>query len=588
MFLTDVIATTKIPRTQPLILSYFSSYNLLPGALVQIPLGRRKEIGVVVDSHKITDYKLEIKKAEFELKNILKIISSSPVLTPAQIKLALFCGQYYFISPGLFAKMMLPKNTNPKQQDTKIRTQKLILAPTIAQAEKIASGTKDTILWHGNLTKKQRNEIWWKIKNGKAKIIVGTRSAVFLPFNNLREIIIEDRQNPNHKSWDMFPHYDSQLIAQKLAEIFDAGIKLKSRDFISREAHKKPSAQIIDMRRELKDGNFSIFSRALQIAIKNTLAQKRQIILFINRRGAANFVLCRDCGYMQKCQNCDAPLAYHLINSKPTLLCHRCNHKKIPFSLCPQCQSWRIKTVGAGTQKAELETKKLFPEAKILRLDSDNAPNPKDQQKIIDAFARKESNVLITTQIILSWREQLQTTKPATGAILSADTLLHLPDFRSGEKTWQIIAALKKIATKNIIIQTYNPASSVIKYAAKNNFRLFWQEELETRQALNYPPYSQIIKLTFRYKDPGKASQEAKILAAKLQKINKDGKIQISSALPAFIPREKGKYVWNIILKFKIENLKLKINNEFLRKRNSLLQYVPQNWEIDVDPEDLL
>ena len=767
MFLLQAIPLTKIPHTQSQILSYFSVAFLPAGALVEIPLGRRKENGVVIECRPIENYKMEIKKAAYELKNINRAISLDSILTTQQIDLALFLGQYYFVSPGLFLKMALPRLRHPLRQGyggqegfggqtkkltrsvilrpeaegsrTNVR-QTLIIAPTVAQAENIAARYKNAALWHSGLKPKQLNEIWWQVKNGEARIIIGTRSTVFLPFANLKEIIIEDEQNPSHKSWDMFPRWRVHEAARKLAEIFSAGLTLKSDTptiknyYYKHSCHSDPAAAgeesrpngrnealhsqeilrryapqndkieiaVIDLRAEIKAGNFSIFSRALQETLKNALAQKKQVILFINRRGAANFVLCRDCGYVAKCQNCDAPLAYHLIYQKPRLLCHRCGHQEIPPSLCPQCQSHRIKTVGAGAQKVEMEAQKLFLEPsaparkntffkktsdagaegetprrrpslseadfwpsgtgpKIARLDSDTAPQPNNQQKIIADFVDKKADVLIATPMIFSWMDELQKSSPAVIGLISADTLLHLPDFQSGERTWRIIMALKQLfychpepraktardklreessgnkatrATnsldssrlsprlaevlakrtaapqndkqKTFIIQTYNPENSVIKYAAAGDWQNFYNEEMEARQLLNYPPFSQIVKLTFRHRDPKKTGQEAKILAAKLQRLNKNEKIEVSAALPAFIPRERGKFVWNIIIKFKLppaviptpqmrgRNLSVcpsktsMINSGFLQHRNSLLQYVPPNWEIDVDPENLL
>ena len=688
MYLLDIIPTTKIPHTQQQVFSYFSGQKLPPGALVQIPLGKRKELGIVFDAHKIADYKMELKRTNFELRNISQIVSAKPILTKQQISLALWLGQYYFCSPGLFVKMSLPpyySSSKPRssgvrrevldsapttpRSNNKIK-QKLILAPTVAQAEKITTGHKDATLWHSGLKSKQLNEVWWQVKNGQAQTIVGTRSAVFLPFTNLKKIIIEDESNSSHKSWDTWPHYGVQAAAKKLAEIFKAEMSLrggppwlddeaiqwqtikKERDRHVASLRSAPSDNkilIIDMRAELKDGNFSIFSRALQSAIKDTLAQNQQVVLFINRRGAANFILCRDCGYVAKCQQCDAPLAHHLINSQPTLLCHHCGAKDTAPSLCPKCHGSRVKTMGTGTQKVEMEAKKLYPDAGLARLDSDIAPQPKDQQKIIDAFVKKEIDILITTQIIFSWLEETKKAAPNVVAVLSADTLLHLPDFRSGERTWQTIMTLENLLRhserseesptnvgphsreiprryaprddkqKTFLVQTYNPDNSVMKYLAKNDWAGFIKEEQETRQALNYPPYSQIVKLTFRHRDGQRAGQEAKILAAKLKHTSsiichsgesrnpKSGSrvkrgmtnnynIEISDALPAFIPRERDKYVWNIILKFPFSSPLFRkeglggifITSDFLRHRNSLLQYVPQGWEIDVDPSDLL
>ncbi|MBU2036876.1 primosomal protein N' [Patescibacteria group bacterium] len=737
MYLIDIIPLTRIPHAQPQILSYFYDSKLKAGVLVQIPLGRRQEEGVVVSSHDLANHKMEIKSASFELRNITKIISVKPILTKQQIELALFLGQYYFCSPGIFAKMMLSKKpTTDYRLPTTAKRQKLIIVPTVTQTEKIAVKHKNSALWHSGLKAKQLNKTWWRIKTGRAQTIIGTRSALFLPFANLKEVLVEDANNPNHKSWDMFPHYDSRLIAQKLTEIFKCKITFKdfchpehirfaqyklrkgSRGSVATRAAKpldsSPTAQndniiapvIIDMRQELKDGNFSIFSISLYEAVKKALTDNKQIILFINRRGAANFILCRDCGYIAKCPNCDAPLAYHLINNKPSLLCHHCGLKDAPPATCPVCQSWRIKTVGSGTQKIETETKKFFPNAKILRLDSDNSPKPKDQQKIIADFINHKTDILIATQMIFSWPTELTTAQPAVIGLLSADTLLHIPDFRSGERTWQTIMAFQSViarrhkptkqsrnitATHGIatlptvarddrifIIQTYNPDNSVLKYVKNNDYAGFAKEDMATRKTLNYPPFSQIIKLTFRHRDGKKAGQEAKILAAKLSlaiaplsgatKLNNviaspafaeqnnseysknnqltsspqtcpasrerrgegglgggvepqlsdttspqpppqlkgGGKndIEISPALPAFLPRERGKYVWNIIIKFLpfptphfekggLARAKLSFGGiftapDFLRRRNSLLQYVPTGWKIDVDSENLL
>ncbi len=427
MFLIQIVPLTKIPHTLPQILSYFSGQKLFAGSLIQIPLGKRKANGVVIGVRAIADHKMEIKRADFELRNIAKIISAEPILTEKQIKLALFLGQYYFASPGLFAKMMFTRRSfnagglPPKQQTTNnkqqtVKKQTLIVFPTISQAENYAKNKKTLSLWHSGLTAKQLNESWWKIKNGRAQTIIGTRSAVFLPFTGLKKIIIVDESNPNHKSWDMFPHYRVHEVAQKLAEIFNAKLTIPAgRGYSLRattpslsaprilwggtppcaysRAPLNPTPTIIDMRAELKSGNFSIFSVDLYEAVKNALEKKKQVILFINRRGAANFILCRDCGYIAKCPNCDAPLAYHLINNKPSLLCHHCGAKDTPPTNCPKCNSWRIKTVGSGTQKVEAEMQKFFPDAKILRLDGDIAPKPKNQQKIITDFIDKKGDI---------------------------------------------------------------------------------------------------------------------------------------------------------------------------------------------------
>lgn len=600
MYIISVAIAAKIPAILPQILSYFSSADLSAGTLVEVPLGRRKETGVVLNSKKLADIKLEIKKADFELKNISKVISQEPILTAEQITLGLFLGQYYFASAGYFLKMSLPKKIKKMPpaagQKTQETNQELIIAPSINEACRLFKKNQNAILWHSELTQKKLNENWWKIKNKQTEIIIGARSAVFLPFSNLKKITIADETNSSHKSWDKFPHYKTHEAVKKLTEMFNAelildsrapSIKIKNNNQFT--IKNKIETRIIDMRAEIKNSNFSVFSYALEDDIKKSLSFGKQTILFINRRGS-NFLLCRDCGLAIKCKNCDAPLIQHLTLQTPFLLCHHCGYKENVPKLCPKCHSYRIKFVGQGAQKIEIAAGRFFPKAKITRLDSDAAPLPKNQKKIIEKFNSKEIDILITTQIIFSWLPEIKNDQIETAAILSADSLLNLPDFRSGEKAFQAIWSLKNFlpAQSNFIVQTYNPESKIILRAANNEWQDFYEEEISTRKILKYPPFAQIVKLTFRHKDPRKTATEAKILAEKLKRANSDEIAIINHALPAFISKEKGKFVWNIILRFPIKNFDDLISREFLLRRNSLLQYVPPNWEIDVDPENLL
>src|SRR4030042_6133779 len=231
MYLIEVAPLTKIPQQNPQILSYFSSHELSNGSLVLVPLGRRQEKAIVIESHLIRDHKLEIKDAQYELRPVKKILSYQPVLTPFQIKLALWLGQYYFASPGLFMKKMRVDKILNHNSKLKInKPQKLILFPTVSQLELRAKQCpKDkTVLIHSGLKQKQLKENWHKIALGQAQIILGTRLACFAPFLNLKEIEIQDETNPAHRSWDMFPYYRTHEIARNLAEIFGSKLTLKS------------------------------------------------------------------------------------------------------------------------------------------------------------------------------------------------------------------------------------------------------------------------------------------------------------------------------------------------------------------------
>jgi len=713
MYLIEVIPLTRIPIQGQQILTYFSIQPLTAGCLVSVPLGRRVAEAIVIEMHEIKERKIEIKKASYKLRPIKKILTAKPILTPAQIKLALWLGEYYFAPASMFLKMQKPKFISATLAGTKIQNvktkvknykpQKLIIVPLISQITAIQKNypQEKVAIIHSGLRKKELIENWQKIASGEAKIIIGARIAVFAPFANLKEIIIKDAINPGHRSYDMFPHYRVHEVAQKLSEIFEAKISFESdlpsvEDFFktnllshpgeapcqNNEINKKTDnlnidskikilsecqnkaeitnseetkTEIVDLRQELKDGNFSIFSRVLQQAIRETLKQKKQVILFINRRGLATFVLCRDCGYVVKCANCETPLTYHLIREnaslKPALICHHCGQKTVPPTLCPKCQSYRIKAFGSGSQRVEIEAQKLFKDAKILRLDSDIAKTAPEQQKIIEQFRAKKADILIGTQALFD-----ADVKASLVAVISADTLMHLPDWQSNERLFQTIVSLKKMIAdppfskdelseflnksansplprftkvKNIFfLQTYNPQNKTLQLAAENNFKKFYEQEITARKLLKYPPFSQLIKLIFRHRDPRKAAQEAKILFAKLTQqlkmnnIYKEVILDIIGPAPAFIPKEKQKYIWQIILKVKPIWIRVgahhslnssvpptkqdkqhkaktfdspalalflnKNNDELLKIRNRFLMLVPSHWEVNVDPETLL
>ena len=648
MYIVEVAPLTKIPALLPQVFSYFSARQIKTGVLLLAQIGRRHVPAIVIETHELKGHKIEIKSAGYEMKPIKKILSAEPILTQNQIKLAIWLGQYYFAPPGLFMKMMYRKIPNSNTQYPISNIQKLIIVPTMVQVAVIAKNYRadKTVIIYSGLRTKQLNENWQKIASGQAEIIIGTRLAVFAPFAGLKEIIIEDETNSGHRSWDMFPHYRAHEIARKLTEIFGAKLSfenglpsVESRYLLPplirggwRGFFPSPIPPIslippvlVDLRAELHEGNFSIFSLALQKAINETLAKNQQAILFINRRGAGTFVLCRDCGYVAKCKNCDTPLTYHLsqlfrlnlnsVATQPLLICHHCGQKTSLLPLCPKCQSQRIKAFGSGTQRVEVEAQKLFPGAKILRLDSDVTEKPAEQQKIIDLFKQKKADILIGTQMILS----AGLPKAALVAIISADTLMHLPDFRSDERLFQTITQLKNLIfppnlpnspylPNPLIIQTYNPDSRVLRLTLKNDFATFYKSEVATRQILKYPPFSQLIKLTYRHKDPKRAGQEAKVLFAKLTQqlktstILNDATLEISEPAPAFIAKQKGRYVWQIVIKAKPYWLTPEVrlqgqsevglqepsHSDILKNRNKLLSFVPAGWEIDIDPETLL
>jgi len=522
MYILNVIPLIKIPYPNPQILSYFGEEKIKIGGMVKIPIRKKKINAIVVDCKNLEKEKIRLKKfADFQIKPIEKIISQEPILTDKQIKLLFWISDYYFAPIGLVARIFLSKKLPLYIKNS------LILTP----------------------------------KN---------KGIIFSPFKNLKSIIIEDESSDLYRSWGRRPYYNAKDIAIQLAKIYKAKLILKS---LPLHQNKIPNSKLVDMREEIKNGNFSIISRKLQ----EDLTKYNKSILYIARRGTATFILCRECGYVSMCPDCDVPMIYHEDKPSRRLVCHHCGKDDIAPVLCPKCKSIKIKYFGAGTQKVGSEIKKLFPDKEIFRLDSDVAEKPFQQEKIIKEFNQNKSAILIGSQMLLN-----KGLKADLVAVISIETILNLPDYKSSERVFQTINQLQKMAKKDFLIQTYKPDNFAIKTVLANDFKKFYDEEIKIRKAFNYPPFSQIIKLSFEHKDPITAKNQAKILMEKLKtqiKNLKTSDIELFGPVPAFISRIAGKYRWNIILKSKTKNLET---------RNRLLIIVPSIWSIEVDPESLL
>jgi len=540
MYIVNVIPLIKIPYPNPQILSYFGEAPIKIGGVVKIPVRKKKIKAIVVGCKKLEQEKIYLKKlADFQIKPIEKIISKEPILTEKQIKLLFWITNYYFAPLGLVARIFLSK--------------KLLLY------------TKNSLI----LTPKNKG-------------------IIFSPFKNLKSITIENEESPLYRSWGRKPYYNAKDIVIELAKIHKAKLTLKSQlpsietyywtknkkyKLLIQNSKFKIQNSIVDMREELRNRNFSIISRELQ----ERLNKVNKSILYIARRGTATFILCRECGYVSMCSDCDVPMVYHEDKPSKRLTCHHCGKDDIAPVLCPKCRSIKIKYFGAGTQKVESEIKKIFPERKIFRLDSDIAEKPEQQQKIIQEFSKENSAILIGSQMLFS-----KNLKADLVAIISIETILNLPDFKSSERVFQTINQLQKMTNKYFLLQTYGPDNFAIKTAIENNFTKFYNEEIKIRKLFNYPPFSQIIKLSFEHKNPEKARNETKILLQKLKTQIKNLKItdlDLFGPVPAFVSRVANKYRWNIVIKSKIKDLKL---------RNRLLIIIPSTWNIEVDPETLL
>jgi primosomal protein N' (replication factor Y) len=450
-------------------------------------------------------------------------------------------------------------------------------------------------IFHGELSKTEYWQEWQKVKDKKADIIIGTRRAIFAPSQNLGLIMVDDEEMPDFKQSDRNPRYDARIAAVKLAELYGAKlifasqaprletyyqVKEKNYDLLEEKCspglpdQSSQDLRLIDMGQELKKKNFLSLSGELQENIGETLEKKQKVVLLLNRRGTSTLVICRDCNYVFKCPSCDLPLVCHEENfgACSKLICHRCGYEgPIPLA-CPNCRGTSIKFFGTGTQKVEREVKEIFPHAKIARIDKDVKINSKFQFQIPDA------EVFVGTQFFIkNYLPQIKNI--GLIGVVSADTLLFRPDFRSGEKTFEWLTKiinLSKERKSRILIQTYLLNNFIVQSAIAHNYDDFYKQEIEERQKFNYPPFGKLLKLIYQHKNEKKCAFEFSELSKSL--ITSFGN-EVEILKDEKPKKFKQKFISTIIIKFS-HSLTPKIIN--------YLKTIPEGWTIDIDPESLL
>ena len=430
---------------------------------------------------------------------------------------------------------------------------------------------KNVAILHSRLTEKQKSLEWLKISFNETPIVIGPRSSIFAPFTNLGLIILDEEHEFSYKQ-EQSPRYNTLDIIRKMSELIDVKVVLgtatpsvstyfealnNKMELVEIDERigvsKLPEVKLVDLRDEFQKKNYSVLSELLQEKLAYTLKNNKQAILFMNKRGAASAIVCRECGYMEKCLSCDLPMTYHrsLPDSNkmiPTLICHHCGSiKKVPIQ-CPTCKSVSIKYIGAGTQKVEDEVKKLFPQARVARVDRDSISKKGSFEEIYEKLKKREIDILIGTQMI---GKGLHFPDVNLVGVILADIGLHFPDFRSSERTFQLLTQVagragRAITPGEVIIQTYMPENKAIQFAKNHDYKNFYKYEIEERKSFNYPPYSKLVKLTFADASPKKALLEAE----KINKLLKEKTVtNINISLyPALIYKLNNKFRWNILL----------------------------------------
>jgi len=482
----------------------------------------------------------------------------------------------------------------------------IVLVPEIALTPQtierfVARFPHRVAVLHSKLSLGEQFDEWQRIREGEFDVVIGSRSAIFAPQPDLGLIVIDEEHEWAYKQSDKSPRYHARDVAIKLAELTGAVVVLGSAtpDVASfyhaqrgeyhllqlpervtpSEGSPLPQVEVVDLREELKAGNRSIFSRSLSQMTAKALADGEQVILFLNRRGTAGFVQCRNCGFVLRCKRCDVALTYHF--AEGVLVCHQCNYRMPVPQVCPRCLSRRIKFLGIGTQKLEQEAANAFSSARLLRWDSDVTTRRHSHEEILNKFRAHNADILIGTQMIA---KGLDLPLVTVVGVVNADTGLNLPDFRAGERTFQLLNQVAGRAGRGtlggkVILQTYSPEHYAIQAAAKQDYALFYEKEIDYRRQLHNPPFTQLASLVYSHTNDYLCQREAERMRRNIiteRDAQGIGGLDVIGPAPAFIHRLRGRFQWQLILRgSELSGFLLSIP-------------IPQNWTIDIDPVGLV
>ena len=457
---------------------------------------------------------------------------------------------------------------------------------------------------HSKLSIGERHDEWNKIKENKANIIIGARSAIFAPVQNLGIIIIDEEHDTSYKS-EATPKYNAIEIANKISKEEKIPLVLGSatpdistyykseegkitRLELTKRANNAnlPKIEIIDLKQELANGNRSMLSFELYKSIEENLKNHYQTILFLNRRGYSTFIMCRDCGYTVKCKNCNISMTYHSFEKK--LKCHYCGYEEPIVTTCPECGSKKIRYFGTGTQKLEDEIHKQFPKATTTRMDIDTVTKKNSHEEILNEFKNKGIDILIGTQMVVKGHHFPKVTLVG---VVAADSSLNMDDYRANEKTFQILvqvagrAGREKLPGK-VIIQSYNPENFSIQSAKNQNYIEFYQTEIALRKQLKYPPFCDIIVIGFNSNSESKIKTISENMYKSLTEKNLEN-CNIYKPSPSPIDKIQNRYRWRIIIK---SNMNEKLNDILNQELRKIYEKNDRsvNISIDVNPNNMI
>ncbi len=674
-FLIDVIPIVRIPLSRQQFFSYVFDRPLPTGTLVLIPLFRRNIEGIVVEwrpmvehvggfqlkkisgvveenflttqqlqlAEKISNYYLTslgtVLRHFIVKRTIARVISNqSPVISNQKTKnLILTTEQLSAVSTitddrllitGYIFLLFGPASSGKtevylhsilklKEQDqTKqflILLPELTLAPQAMQRYSAYFPIEEIVLLHSKISKGDLYQSWQKIKSGQAKIIIGTRSALFSPFQNLGLVVVDEQQDMAFKQWDMNPRYDARKCAQFLSELFSCPLIFGTSTPLIETFHqtetneiklltlpklvlpnsncepKTVNYELIDMRKEKwtdyagkKRPNLSLLSLSLQSEISYALSHKLQTILFVNHQGMSNFSICSSCKTVLRCPKCDSALVYE---NSGEYKCLHCKYSSGAFPNCSSCKGIEFKNIGIGTQLVEREIKKLFPGANTRRLDGAASKIAGTKDQIFQDFAAKKIDILIGTQMIVKGWDN-----PNVGlvAIIDGDSLFTTPDFLTDERAYSnIMQAAGRtgrtgaIYPGRVVIQTYHPDKKIFNFITNQDYNSFYQTQIKERKVLNYPPFGKIIKISIKNEDKIKVEKNALVFYKKISKlISPYPEISLTEPSNPLVSKIRAKFIQQMILKVKTDSNQTSLPIELIK----LLATLPTDWAIDVDP----
>ena len=468
---------------------------------------------------------------------------------------------------------------------------------------------KQVAVFHSGLSLGERNDEYKRALRGDAKIVIGTRSAVFAPLQNIGLIIMDEEQEHTYKS-ERTPRYQTREIA-KFRSKYNKALFLMTSATPSVESYsaalsgkytlcemterygdsKLPKVITVDMKQEIKNGNKSPISETLREMIKENLERKKQTILLINRRGYNTFIACNSCGHVITCPNCSISLTYHSYNN--LLMCHYCGFAKPLDNICPECGQNSIRYSGYGTQRIEDELSRLFPEARVLRMDADTTSKKFSHQKLFDSFSNGEYDILIGTQMVA---KGLDFPNVTLVGVVNADNSLYDENYTAQEKSFDLITqVVGRSGRRNengfAVIQTINPYNEVIKYASKQDYHSFYENEIALRKVLTYPPFCDIYSVSFISEDENNAALCAKAFFEFLVKLNKEEysseKIIVLGPSAAKISKLNNEYRYRLAVKCKNSKIVRKMLNDILNRLSKIKEYSGVSVSVDLNPTEL-